>query len=175
MRVFAVMVMSFWLRLAVVLLGSAELSTLDGLIDVSATNVDLRGALQVLNTSYDQTVDDISISATGGAVQFDGGASSANRIVIAQNSTDGLDGVTATGALVAEQLVVTADGNVDLQTDVDVVEVTSGAAVTVSEENDAVFEVSSARGAYDSQRSGRGSSGGWPSGYCSSCIGSGYR
>ena len=123
--------------------GSAELSTLDGLIDVSATNVDLRGALQVLNTSYDQTVDDISISATGGAVQFDGGASSANRIVIAQNSTDGLDGVTATGALVARHLVVTAYGNVDLQTDVDVVEVTSGAAVTVSEENDAVFEVSS--------------------------------
>ncbi|MDA7889367.1 fibronectin type III domain-containing protein [Pirellulales bacterium] len=121
--------------------GEAEISTVNGTVTLSGSEVAVTGGIQVLNSNYDETTTDVRLTATSGPLVF-GAISATNGITLIQDSPNTLNtGVRSVGTVVGNKLDIVADGNVELATNVSEAVVVSGAAVTIDEEDDAVFSI----------------------------------
>ena len=69
--------------------GTAWLTTADGSIDISATDINISGLTQVLNAPFDGFSTDVSITASNGSVSLGQGIRAVNKIIIDQQSTTG--------------------------------------------------------------------------------------
>ena len=134
--------------------GTAWLTTADGSIDLSATDINISGLTQVLNVPFDGFSTDVSITASNGSVSLGQGVRAVNKIVIDQQSTTG--SVQSNGIVSAYDVQVFSEGDVDIDTsasfvDVSVASTLNGAAntartVTVDSDRDSRFRISTAGG-----------------------------
>ena len=134
--------------------GTAWLTTADGSIDISATDINISGLTQVLNAPFDGFSTDVSITASNGSVSLGQGVRAVNKIVIDQQSTTG--SVQSNGIVSAYDVQVFSEGDVDIDTsasfvDVSVASTLNGAAntartVTVDSDRDSRFRISTAGG-----------------------------
>ena len=134
--------------------GTAWLTTADGSIDMSATDINISGLTQVLNAPFDGFSTDVSITASNGSVSLGQGVRAVNKIIIDQQSTTG--SVQSNGIVSAYDVQVFAEGDVDIDTsasfvDVSVASTLNGAAntartVTVDSDRDSQFRISTAGG-----------------------------
>lgn len=120
------------------LTGNAWLTSVQGGLSIDATDVNLRGRLQVLAAPFDDSLTDIEILARNGSILLDGGATAVNQISLEQR---GAGGVIARNPIVTESLDVLATGAVTLQTNVRYAEIETGGAVTVIEADDAELKI----------------------------------
>ena len=133
--------------------GTAWLTTANGSIDVTATDVNISGLTQVLTTPFDGFSTDVSITASNGGVTLGQGVRAVNKIVIDQQ---GAGSIQSNGLLSAADVQVFAEGNVDIDTsasfvDVSVASTVNGAAntartVTVDSDRGSQFRISTAGG-----------------------------
>ena len=134
--------------------GTAWLTTADGSIDMSATDINISGLTQVLNAPFNGFSTDVSITASNGSVSLGQGVRAVNKIIIDQQSTTG--SVQSNGIVSAYDVQVFAEGDVDIDTsasfvDVSVASTLNGAAntartVTVDSDRDSQFRISTAGG-----------------------------
>ncbi|MDA9717910.1 hypothetical protein N9U65_00390 [Planctomycetaceae bacterium] len=134
--------------------GTAWLTTVNGSIDVAATDVNISGLTQVLTAPFDGFSTDVSITATNGSVSLGQGVRAVNKIVIDQRGTAG--SVQSNGLVSAHDVQVFSEGDVDIDTsasfvDVSVASTLNGAAntartVTVDSDRDSRFRISTAGG-----------------------------
>ncbi len=121
--------------------GEAEISTVNGTVALSGSEVNVTGNILVLNANYDETTTDVRMTSTSGPLAF-GAISATNGITLIQTSPDNLNsGVRSVATVVGNKLDIVSDGNVDLTTNVNEAVIVSGGAVTINEEDDAVFNV----------------------------------
>ena len=133
--------------------GSAWLTTANGSIDVTATDVNISGLTQVLTAPFDGFSTDVSITASNGSVSLGQGVRAVNKVVIDQQGTGS---VQSNGSISAHDVQIFAEGDVDIDTsasfvDVSVASAVNGAAntartVTVDSDRDSQFRISSAGG-----------------------------
>ena len=133
--------------------GTAWLTTANGSIDVTATDVNISGLTQVLTAPFDGFSTDVSITASNGSVSLGQGVRAVNKIVIDQQGTGSIQ---SNGLLSAADVQVFAEGDVDIDTsasfvDVSVASTVNGAAntartVTVDSDRDSQFRISTAGG-----------------------------
>jgi hypothetical protein len=134
--------------------GTAWLTTANGSIDVTATDVNISGLTQVLTAPFDGFSTDVSITATNGSVSVGQGVRAVNKIVIDQRGTAG--SVQSNGLVSAHDVQVFSEGDVDIDTsasfvDVSVASILNGTAntartVTVDSDRDSRFRISTAGG-----------------------------
>ncbi len=121
--------------------GEAEISTVNGTVALSGSEVNVTGNILVLNANYDETTTDVRLTSTTGPLAF-GAISATNGITLIQNSSDDLNtGVRSVATVVGNKLDIVSDGNVNLTTNVNEAVIVSGGTVTIAEEDDAVFNV----------------------------------
>jgi hypothetical protein len=121
------------------LTGNAWLSSVEGGLTLEASDVNLGGRLQVLAAPFDNSLTDISVTATNGSILLDGGATAVNQIRLEQR---GSGDVIASNRLVSENLIIYAAGNVDAETDVRYADIETSGDVTITESNDAELSIS---------------------------------
>ncbi len=121
--------------------GNAWLTTTEGSISVTSSEVSLDGLVQVLAPPVDETLIDVEIVATNGSISLGGGVSAVNRIRLDQR---GSGSVSSNGLVAAEYLDVFSTGAVTLQTQSRFINVESGGQVAIEEADDAEFVMTAA-------------------------------
>ena len=135
------------------MIGTAWLTTANGSIDVTATDVNISGLTQVLTAPFDGFSTDVLITASNGGVTLGQGVRAVNKVVIEQQGTGS---VQSNGILSAYDVQVFSEGDVNIDTsasfvDVSVASTVDGAAntartVTVDSDRDSQFRISTAGG-----------------------------
>ncbi|NQW48431.1 MAG: hypothetical protein HQ464_11795, partial [Planctomycetes bacterium] len=98
---------------------SAPLSTSRGKIAISAANVTVNNSIRVLDPPEDSTVDDITLTATGGNLSLNGAVSAVNNVrLIQRNKADFNGKIFGPSRVVAQGISVEAEGSADVRTDV---------------------------------------------------------
>ena len=118
--------------------GNAMLVTRDGTMTVSGSSVTLNGDVQVLASPYDESITDVTISATNGNVAFTGSVGAVNRVLVDQAGTGN---VSVQGIAIASEIEVYSEGSVDLSTDADRVFIDAEGPVDVAEKDIASFDI----------------------------------
>ncbi len=116
---------------------TSRLTTRFGAIDIEGQDLRIANSLEVTSVSPNPAVTDIRLRATAGGVFLQGNVSAVNKIVIAQdNPADGSAQVYGPATIRAGELLLQAEGNVALSTDVDSLRGFGGQTVSISEVDD---------------------------------------
>ena len=118
--------------------GNAWLVTREGTLSIQGAAVSLNGDVRVLASPFDESITDVAITSTSGSVAFTGSVGAVNRILVEQAGTGD---VSVQGVAVASEIEVYSEGSVDLATNADRVLIDAGADVTVTEQDQAFFEI----------------------------------
>ena len=101
---------------------SAPLSTTFGSIELSARRLSVLNSVRVLDTFADEIKTDIKLTATAGDLRLVGPISAINTIELVQERDPAVTAVTGKiygdSRLIADRLLVRADGSADIRTDV---------------------------------------------------------
>ena len=113
-------------------IGDASIASVGGDIRISGTNLDLNGALQTFDRPIDERLSDIELTASAGNIDFRGDVSAVN-IVSLEAFGQGQGNVRGDGRMTAGQLLIDADGSVDLLTASPVINVRAGDDVSIAD------------------------------------------
>lgn len=113
---------------------TSRLTTRFGAIDIEGKDLRIANSLEVTSVSPNSAVTDIRLRATEGGVFLQGNVSAVNKIVISQdNPADGPALVYGPATVRGGELLLQAEGNVALSTDVDSLRGFGGQTVSISE------------------------------------------
>ena len=116
---------------------TSRLATRGGVIDIEANDLRIANSLEVSSVAEDPNKTDIILSATEGEIFLQGNVSAVNKIELRQLSD--ASGETVVGQIYGpaevrgRELLVSAEGNVELNTNVDVLRGSAGNLVRISE------------------------------------------
>lgn len=116
---------------------SAPVSTSRGRIEISGANLAVNNSLRVLDPAVDEFLDDIVLNATSGDLNLTGTISAVNNVRLVQTNKAGTSGKLGGSTRVTARAVdVTAQGSVDLRTNVTTLKGTSGGSFSLDETDD---------------------------------------
>jgi hypothetical protein len=98
---------------------TAPLSTARGQIAITANAVTVGNSVRVLDSAYDATRDDITLTTTGGDLSLTGAIAAVNNVRLVQRNKAGQTGrISGPSRIVANGVSVEAEGSATLRTDV---------------------------------------------------------
>ncbi len=116
---------------------TAPLSTARGQIAITANAVTVGNSLRVLDSAYDATRDDITLTTTGGDLSLTGAIAAVNNVRLTQRNKAGQSGrISGPSRIVANGVSVEAEGSATLRTDVVTLSGRAAGDFTIDELND---------------------------------------
>ena len=98
---------------------TAPLSTARGQIAITANTVTVGNSVRVLDSAFDSSRDDITLTTTGGDLSLTGALTAVNNVRLIQRNKAGLSGkISGPSRIIANGVSVEAEGSATLRTDV---------------------------------------------------------
>lgn len=118
---------------------SSPVTSALGNIEITAPSISVRNSVRVFNTLTQEDRQDVRLHATNGPLEIDDAVTAINGITLRANGANG--NISGNTRVISDVVTLDADGDVEIATKANLVEVTAGGSVKINEQTAAAFEV----------------------------------